>query len=149
MNSTNVSDTVIIKLSSLIPNRLHYCYIIIASNGTHTVRLEGTFSTGMPLNYIMGCFIITTTCIVCNLSQLGENFQSLHDGYLCSFPYHSFGIKNGVACYDGIDVGSTATYTCVQNCYLSTQLVPPIRTCLSYGRWSGYTPKCKCEFLTP
>ena len=80
----------------------------------------------------------------CNPAQLQDSTQS--QGFLCAYPYSSAYIKDGVACYDSITIGSVATYTCVNNCYFKgVDYLPLIRTCLPNGTWSGDIPNCVCK----
>ena len=59
----------------------------------------------------------------------------------------SNGIENGVACYTGTYVGSTAYYYCLtcDSKTIANELAASERTCMEDGYWNGTIPQCECE----
>ena len=84
---------------------------------------------------------IFTGCIP---QQLSDG-TVVSDGIGCGAPLHTLGIRNGIVCYDSIDFGATAVYSCSNNCGdKSAEVALSVRTCLPNGSWSGAIPKCEC-----
>ena len=79
----------------------------------------------------------------CDPLLLGDN-TSLSGNMSCDSPYHSLGIDNGIACYSGISIGSSAFYYCLK-CGFTTIKGTSVRTCLPNGSWNGSIPQCNCD----
>ena len=77
----------------------------------------------------------------CNSQQLSDDRGTVASDVTmgCGAALHTLGIRNGFVCYDNIDVGATAVYSC--SC---DSRVLSIRTCLLNGSWSGTIPQCEC-----
>ena len=82
-------------------------------------------------------------CIGCTSSQLGDG-TVLPDGVQCGSPLHTIGIHNGIVCYTGTGIGSTAFHHCF-NCGYDLDSNNTVRTCQSNGMWSGAIPRCVCS----
>lgn len=84
----------------------------------------------------------------CNPSVLGAGASFIYDKIMCQPPLitHYFGIKNGIVCYTGTAIGSTAYYYCLSCDH--TKLANRIskRTCMENGNWNGTAPQCKCNY---
>ena len=61
--SASSSNVVQIKLSGLLSAKLAYNYTAMASNGTHTVKIEGSFNTG-KINLIVIKIIIPSLIVI-------------------------------------------------------------------------------------
>ena len=81
--------------------------------------------------------------IACNPGGLGDGSVP---NVTCGDSYMTVGIKNGLACYTGTEVGSTATYYCF-NCGFNTltKTGSLIRRCNASGEWNGNIPQCDCS----
>ena len=75
----------------------------------------------------------------CDASQLSDGTEL--SGVNCDSPLFPAGIKDGLVCYTGTNIGATATYNCF-NCGSRSHAV---RTCLPNGTWNGTVPQCNCE----
>ena len=69
-----------------------------------------------------------------------------HDLLCPSASYTMLGIENGIVCYSGIDIGSTAIYYCLK-CGYQEIMTPEslIRRCNESGQWEGTVPMCECS----
>ena len=86
--------------------------------------------------------LFTSLIAGCTSSQLGDG-AILPDGVQCGSPLLSTGIRNGVVCYTGTGIGSTAFHHCF-NCGYDVGSNNTVRTCQSNGMWSGTIPHCVC-----
>ena len=80
----------------------------------------------------------------CNPQQLSDDRDMVASDVTmgCGAALHTLGTRNGIVCYDNIDVGASAVYSC--SC---DSRVISIRTCLLNGSWSGTIPQCECGKL--
>ena len=62
-DSASSSNVVQRKLSGLLSAKLAYNYTSMASNGTHTVKIEGSFNTG-KINLIIIKIIIVSLIVI-------------------------------------------------------------------------------------
>ena len=82
----------------------------------------------------------------CNPTELSDG-TILPDVVKCDSPFFSLGIRNGIACYSGVDVGSIAVYFCL-NCGFNTLKGSSVRKCMDDGNWNGTIPLCDCSMLS-
>ena len=79
----------------------------------------------------------------CDPQQLSDN-TLLPTGVSCSAPLYSLGIRNGIVCYNNIDTGAIAFYSCF-NCDSQVSFTSVMaRVCLPNGQWNGSIPQCEC-----
>ena len=81
--------------------------------------------------------------VACNVTKLGDN-TSLPSNVSCDSPFHTIGIKSGLACYSDTYIGSIAIYFCL-DCGFSSVQGLSTRTCLPNGSWTGQIPQCQCD----
>ena len=84
--------------------------------------------------------------VECSLTQLISNVEQTVPGQtsaMCGESFAGLGIENGVICYSGTLVGSTAIYFCFDCGIVNVTSV--IRTCRENGKWDGATHHCECS----
>ena len=93
------------------------------------------------LNFIS----LHTVYIACNPGGLGDGSVYIPN-VTCGDSYMTVGIENGLACYTGTEVGSTAIYYCF-DCGFNTltKTGSLIRRCNASGEWNGNIPQCDCS----
>lgn len=69
----------------------------------------------------------------------------LADGIKCGSPLFTTGMHNGLVCYTGTTVGSTAVHHCFNCGYDPTVSTHLVRTCQPNGTWNGTVPYCGCS----
>ena len=71
------------------------------------------------------------------------------DSAICGNSYSVLGIDDGIVCFNGISVGSTALYQCrdcgYEGLLKSTGPGTLTRTCGQNGQWNGTIPRCDCR----
>ena len=87
--------------------------------------------------------------VECNPMELGDGtapFEAIDkQRQQCDSPYFTYPIKNGIVCYSGTKIGSTAFYSCASCGHESiTKSGSFVRVCNSKGKWLGITPQCSC-----
>ena len=103
----------------------------------------------MILNLVMNlCSIKLFIIIECNPDQLSNGTGvSIPNSDVCQGSFHlTLGIENGIVCFSGTKVGSTALYYCNDCGYkeLVKSAGSLIRSCKHNGQWNGSIPNCKC-----
>ena len=67
------------------------------------------------------------------------------DMQVCGPSYTTMAITNGIVCYSGTGIGSTAVYFCRECGYRRVNVENSlIRTCMESGQWNGSVPHCSC-----
>ena len=101
----------------------------------------------MILNLIMNLISIQllVNIIECNPNQL-SNSVSIPNSNVCGSFHLALGIENGIVCFSGTKVGSTAIYYCNDCGYkkLMKSAQSLVRSCKPNGQWNGSIPNCKC-----
>ena len=91
--------------------------------------------------------MILPVSLDCDLAELSDDTQ-VPNGVSCATPLEnmSLGIQDGVVCYTGSSVGSTAAYYCLSCDQKSIALKrETLRLCTANGSWDGDIPRCTCK----
>ena len=95
------------------------------------------------VNLIQIWVLVNTT--ECNPNQLSDGV-SIPNSNVCGNFHSALGIENGIVCFSGTKVGSTAIYYCNDCGYkkLIKSGQSLVRSCKHNGKWNGSIPNCKC-----
>ena len=146
-NSTT-NSSVIINLNNIIEqdsndSELH-CFHVTAANGTFTVVMKRIFN--VPSIATNTSSSVTVSCSPTDLSYRTVLDPRSSNMVMCGVKsFYPLGIKNGIVCYNGTDVGAIAVYSCLGCHFRESSYETFIRMCKEDGKWSGTIPQCDCS----